>query len=108
MAEKKRKRDDDELTEREEEPAAEAAKPTMGAIFKEVVAKNRKHASALDLFEQNCQSYGWEGDEKYFETTRWGGPRTARRTAPRRSGATSATSSATSCRASAARRRSRR
>ena len=70
MAEKKRKRDD-EPTEREAEPAAEAAKPTMGAIFKEVVAKNRKHASALDLFEQNCQSYGWEGDEEYFETGVW-------------------------------------
>ena len=90
MAEKKRKRDD-EPTEREAEPAAEASKPTMGAIFEEVVAKNRKHASALDLFEQNCQSYGWEGDEEYFETGVWyplGGPRTARRTAPRRSGAT--------------------
>ena len=61
----------------------------MGAIFKEVVAKNRKHASALDLFEQNCQSYGWEGDEEYFETGGGArGPRTARRTAPRRSGAT--------------------
>lgn len=71
MAEKKRKRDDDEPTEREAEPAAEASKPTMGAIFKEVVAKNRKLTSALDLFEQNCQSYGWEGDEEYFETGVW-------------------------------------
>ena len=70
MAEKKRKRDD-EPTEREAEPAAEASKPTMGAILEEVVAKNRKHASALDLFEQNCQSYGWEGDEEYFETGVW-------------------------------------
>ena len=34
----------------------------MGAIFEEVVAKNRKHASARP-FERNCQSYGWEGDE---------------------------------------------